>query len=158
MTARRTSTNCPTAWISVADPILINEELSIPGEEIHFTYSRSGGPGGQNVNKVSSRVTLTFDLRRAACLSEDQRRRISKKLATRINKDGVLRIVSQQTRSQELNREDALARFAEILRQALVVARPRVKARIPGIAHQRRLDEKKKRTLIKQGRSRKDWQ
>jgi ribosome-associated protein len=142
----------------VGDVIVINTELAIPDEEITFSYSRSGGPGGQNVNKVSSRVTLTFDLIHAACLSEDQRRRISQKLATRINKDGVLRVISQRTRSQDMNRDDALARFTDILRQALAVERPRVKTRVPQAAHRRRLEEKKKRTLIKQGRSGQDWQ
>src|SRR5947207_1091710 len=120
--------------------IEINDQLSIPEDELTFTASRSGGPGGQNVNKVSSRVTLTFDVLHSPSLSDDQRRRISSRLATRINKDGILRVISQQTRSQELNREDATSRFAELLSGALTVERPRVKTRLPRSAHARRLD------------------
>src|SRR5262245_30377304 len=93
--------------------------LAIPESEIYFTASRSGGPGGQNVNKVSSRVTLSFDVSASRALSEEQRRIILTKLATRINQDGVLRIVSQRTRSQDMNRTDALDRFSDLLRRAL---------------------------------------
>lgn len=131
---------------------------SIPEDEVHFTASRSGGPGGQNVNKVSSRVTLTFHVQASAALSDDQKRRISQKLATRINKEGELRIISQRTRSQEMNRTDALERFAELIRRALTPERPRIKTRVPAGARERRIEKKKKRTLVKQTRSRKDWE
>jgi ribosome-associated protein len=137
--------------------IVINDELSIPENELTFTASRSGGPGGQNVNKVSSRVTLTFDLEHSPSLSDDQRRRISERLKTRINKDGVLRVVSQRTRSQDLNREDVIALFSELLRRALVIQKKRVKTRVPKAAHDRRLEEKKKRTVVKSERRRKEW-
>ena len=133
--------------------IRITDSLSIPETEITFTASRSGGPGGQNVNKVSSRVTLLFDVAASRSLSEEQRRRILTKLATRINQDGVLRIVSQRTRSQDLNRADALERFSDLLRRALTMARRRVKTAVPAAVRERRLEEKKKRTRIKQSRS-----
>jgi ribosome-associated protein len=137
--------------------IVINDELSISENELTFTASRSGGPGGQNVNKVSSRVTLTFDLEHSPSLSDEQRRRISERLKSRINKDGVLRVVSQRTRSQELNREDAVTIFVELMRRALIVEKKRVKTRVPQAAHVRRLEEKKKRTVVKSERRRKDW-
>ena len=133
--------------------IRITDSLSIPETEITFTASRSGGPGGQNVNKVSSRVTLLFDVAASRSLSEEQRRRILTRLATRINQDGVLRIVSQRTRSQDLNRADALERFSDLLRRALTMARRRVKTAVPAAVRERRLEEKKKRTRIKQSRS-----
>ena len=133
--------------------IRITDSLSIPETEITFTASRSGGPGGQNVNKVSSRVTLLFDVAASRSLSEEQRRRILTKLATRINQDGVLRIVSQRTRSQDLNRADAVERFSDLLRRALTMARRRVKTAVPAAVRERRLEEKKKRTRIKQSRS-----
>ena len=136
-------------------PIL--QDLSIPENEISFTASRSGGPGGQNVNKVSSKVTLAFDVRGSAVLSEEQKRKIMGKLATRINKEGILQIVSQRTRSQELNRTDAIARFSELLRRALTPQRGRVKTHIPAAAKQQRLEEKKKRGTTKAERSRKEW-
>jgi ribosome-associated protein len=131
--------------------------ISIPEDELHFAASRSGGPGGQNVNKVSSRVTLTFDVGASAVLSDDHKRAIMKRLATRINKDGVLRVVSQTTRSQELNRMDAVERFTELIRQALTPRLPRVKTRIPTVAHKRRIEAKKKRASIKRERSQKGW-
>ena len=137
--------------------IRIMAGLSIPENEVTFTASRSGGPGGQNVNKVSSRVTLSFDVASSASISGDQKDQIYRKLATRINKDGVLRVVSQRTRSQDMNRADALERFSELLRQALTRERPRIKTRIPLAASQRRIEEKKKRTLIKRTRSDKGW-
>ena len=138
--------------------IVVNEGLSIPEGELAFTASRSGGPGGQNVNKVSSRVTLTFDVVNSPSLSDWQRNRILNRLATRINKEGVLRVVSQTTRSQEMNRDDAAARFADLLRDALVIQPRRVKTRTPRVAKEKRLEEKKKRTAIKQGLSPKSWQ
>jgi len=131
--------------------------VSIPEDELRFAASRSGGPGGQNVNKVSSRVTLTFDVQGSRALSDGHKRIVMKKLATRINKEGVLRIISQRTRSQELNRADVIERFAELLTRALTPALPRLKTRIPGAAHERRIEEKKKRGLIKHVRSKEGW-
>jgi ribosome-associated protein len=137
--------------------IVVTENLTIPASELTFSASRSGGPGGQNVNKVSSRVTVTFDVMHSPSLSEDQRLRIASRLQTRINKDGVLRVISQRTRSQEMNREDALARFIEMLQNALRVQTVRVKTRIPGAARTQRLEQKKKRGETKQSRSTKVW-
>ncbi|HYR87223.1 MAG TPA: alternative ribosome rescue aminoacyl-tRNA hydrolase ArfB [Terriglobia bacterium] len=137
--------------------IRITNELSIPENEITFTASRSGGPGGQNVNKVSSRVTLSFDVWGSTALSEEQKRKIASKLATRINKDGVLRIISQRTRSQEMNRGDALERFVDLVNRALIPERRRIKTRTPAGAKERRMEEKKKRTRVKEARSKKGW-
>ena len=132
--------------------------LAIPENEISFTASRSSGPGGQNVNKVSSKVTVAFDVGQSAVLSEEQKGKVLAKLATRISKNGVLQVVSQRTRSQELNREDALLRFAELLRRALTPPRPRIRTRVPRPAKEQRLDEKKKRAITKHTRSRKGWE
>ena len=137
--------------------IEIMEGISIPENELSFTASRSGGPGGQNVNKVSTKITLSFDVHHSAALSDDQRRRITEKLATRINNDGILQVVSQRTRSQEMNRADAMERFADLLRSALTPRRARFKTRLPRAAKEERLQEKKKRSVKKQGRSTKGW-
>ena len=137
--------------------IKIIDNLFIPEDEVHFTASRSGGPGGQNVNKVSSRVTLSFDVVHSAALSEDQKRTLLNDLATRINKDGLLRVVSQRTRSQDMNRTDAAERFADLLLQALTPRRLRIKTRTPKAARERRLEKKRKRTSIKQARSKRGW-
>lgn len=137
--------------------IEIIDGVSIPENEITYTASRSGGPGGQNVNKVSSRVTLEFNLGGSTALSEEQRERIWGKLTSRISKEGMLRVISQKTRSQELNRTDALARFIELLQDALYVERPRKKTRVPRAAKVQRLEGKKKRTVVKQLRSKKGF-
>ena len=137
--------------------IVVNETLTIPESELAFSASRSGGPGGQNVNKVSSRVTLTFDVANSPSLSHDQRRLILARLKTRINKDGVLRVISQRTRSQEMNRDDAVARFTELMQIALRKETVRVKTRVPAAARDRRLDEKKRKATVKHSRSAKVW-
>ena len=137
--------------------IHIMDGISIPDGEVTFTASRSGGPGGENVNKVSSKVTLAFQPGGSAALSDDQKRRIAERLATRINNDGILQVVSQRTRSQEMNRADAVERFAELLRHALTPRRVRVKTRLPKGAKEQRLQEKKKHSVKKQTRSTKGW-
>lgn len=137
--------------------IEINAQLSIPDDELAFSASRSGGPGGQNVNKVSTKVTLCFDVWGSPSLSADQKKRIAQRLATRINKEGVLRVISQRTRSQEMNRAEAVRRFSELLGEALAPEAPRIKTRVSRAVKERRLDEKKKRTRIKKERSRKGW-
>jgi ribosome-associated protein len=133
--------------------IAITDGLQIPEGELEFAVSRSGGPGGQNVNKVSTRVTLRFNLERSSALDSEQRKRIRAKLYTRINKDGVLQVTSQRTRSQELNREDAVARFVELIREALWEEKPRVKTRATRGSQEERLREKQKRTKVKQLRA-----
>ena len=133
--------------------IAIMAGVEIPENELEFIASRSGGPGGQNVNKVSSRITLRFDLERTTALSDEQRARIRSKLASRISNEGVLQISSQRTRSQDLNREDAVARFAELLRGALQVEKARVKTKATRASHEDRLKEKHERTAVKRARA-----
>lgn len=135
--------------------VIINEQISIPEEELVFTASHSSGPGGQNVNKVSSRVTLWFDVANSPSLSPEQKELVIRRLANRIGKDGMLRVISQQTRSQAANRELAVERFAELLREALRQLPARKKTRVSRAAKLRRLEEKKQRGLIKSRRSEK---
>ena len=127
--------------------------VEIPETELEFIASRSGGPGGQNVNKVSSRVTLRFDLERTTALTAEQRQRVRQKLSSRISSEGVLQISSQRTRSQDLNREDAVARFAELLRGALHEDKARVKTKATRSSREERLKEKRIRTSVKQARA-----
>ena len=137
--------------------IAVVDGLEIPGNELEFAVSRSGGPGGQNVNKVSTRVTLRFNVDASEVLTPDQRRRIHAKLSSRINKDGILQVTSQRTRSQELNRVDVMERFAELLREALHREPPRIPTGVSRASKIKRVEEKKKRTEIKAARSRKVW-
>ena len=135
--------------------IKISDQLFIPREELTFTAARSSGPGGQHVNKASTRVMLRFDVAKSPSLSEEQKALILARLATRISKEGILRVVSQQTRSQAANKELAVERFIELLQQALRKKPPRKKTAISTAAKQRRLDEKKRKSRLKKGRS---WQ
>ena len=132
--------------------IAIMTGVEIPETELEFIASRSGGPGGQNVNKVSSRITLRFDLDRTTALTAEQRERVRRKLSSRISKEGVLQISSQRTRSQDFNREDTVARFVELLRAALREEKARVKTRASRSSREERLKKKRIRTTVKQAR------
>lgn len=123
----------------------IDDGIAIPDEEVAYATSRSGGPGGQNVNKLETRVTLRFDLAGSPSLTEEQKARLRERLATRITRAGVLHVTAQKHRTQAANREAALARFAELLREGLREEAPRRKTRVPAAAKRRRLDEKRRR-------------
>jgi len=133
--------------------ISITDRLAIPVEELTFTASRSSGPGGQNVNKLSTRVTLLFHVLRSPSLTEDQKQRILTKLKGRVSKDGVLRVSCQKGRSQAANRDGAVERFVELLRQALTRRPPRKRTAIPASARERRLEGKKRRGRVKAART-----
>jgi len=134
--------------------IEIDRTLEIQDYEISYTFSRSSKPGGQNVNKVSTRVTLLFDVEASQSLSDRQRERIGEKLASRIGKDGVLRVASQKYRTQKANREAALERFITLLADALKPRRRRRPTAVPRVVKEGRLEEKKRRSRIKRARAR----
>ena len=136
----------------------ITSDLTINPSELSFSFSRSSGAGGQNVNKVNSRVTLSFDVGASASLNEEQRRLITRRLARRINRRGKLQISSDVHRTQEANRKEVVERFMHLMRGAVRVARPRRKTRVPARERKRRLEQKKKRSQVKQLRSRKPIQ
>jgi ribosome-associated protein len=129
---------------------------AIGAHELRFTYSRSSGPGGQYVNRVETRVTLLFDVAGSPSLTDEQKRRVRRRLATRINKEGVLRVVSQRHRTREANRRAAVERFEELLAEALRSPRPRRKTRVPKAAKHRRIETKRRRGEIKRSRGRPD--
>lgn len=135
----------------------IDANTQIDESELSFKASRSGGPGGQNVNKLNTRVTLLFDVAGSPSLSDEQKRRILRGLATRIDKRGVLRVVSQRFRTQKANRQAAVERFVRLLAEALTPKPVRRRTKVPARARQRRLDDKKHRSRLKQQRSGKDW-
>ena len=127
----------------------INDSLWVPRAELTYRASRSGGPGGQHVNTSSTRVELAWDVGASPSLTDEQRARISEKLANRINSEGVLLLASSEHRSQHQNREEVTDRFVELVRQALVVPKPRKKTRVPKGAKEARLQDKRHRSSIK---------
>jgi len=136
--------------------IKIHNRLSIPVHEIRFRFARSGGPGGQHVNKTETKVELLFDVGNSPSLSASQRDRIGKKLGNKISSEGILRIEVQDTRSQTKNREIALSRFQQLLADALKTRPRRIPTSRPGKAHEKRLQEKKKRSELKKLRRKDD--
>ncbi len=133
--------------------IQVTDTLSIPEEELRFKASRSSGPGGQNVNKLNTRMTLLFDVKNSPSLSPEQKESIQRRLATRINHEGVLRVVCQRHRTQAANRRGATERFVEVLVDALKERQPRRKTRISGAVKRRRREERKRRSQLKRSRS-----
>lgn len=132
--------------------IQINEQLSIPPEELEYSFSRSSGPGGQNVNKLATKVLLRFDVAASGALSDEQKSIIRRRLSTRIGKDGSLRVVAGSERSQKANREAAIERFARLLADALRPRKKRKKTRPTAASRERRLTEKKRQGERKRSR------
>ena len=135
--------------------IVVNERLTIPRHELDFRASRAGGPGGQHVNTSSTRIELTWNLERSQALDDATRARLREKLASKLDGEGTVRVVASEMRSQSQNRTRAEERFAELLRKALVVPKPRKKTKPSRGAIERRLESKKKNSERK--RQRREW-
>ena len=130
----------------------ITDKIDIDENEIQIRAKRSSGPGGQNVNKVSTAIQLRFDVAGSPSLPAPVRQRLSKLAGNRMTKDGVLIIEAQQYRTQEQNRQDAVSRFSELVRQAAKPPRPRRKTKPSRASRERRLATKRRRSEIKHGR------
>ena len=135
-----------------SEDLIINRNLTIPANEITFRFSRSGGAGGQHVNRTATRVELLFDVANSPSLDSTQRRLVRERLAGYIDSDGILHLTSQATRSQWRNRQDVLERFERLLRRALRKRRRRVATRPSRAARERRLEQKKRRSQKKRRR------
>jgi ribosome-associated protein len=137
---------------SGARELRVSSAVEIPDEEIQLSFVRSSGPGGQNVNKVATAVQLRFDVARSDSLSEEVRERLVRIAGRRINEDGVLVIEAKSSRSQSRNRQRALAKLRDLLRQAERKPRHRVATSPSAASKERRLQEKKQRGEVKRRR------
>ena len=135
----------------------IAPNLSIPDDELVERFVRSSGPGGQNVNKVATAVELRFDIANSPSLPDPLRARLLAKRDRRLTDGGVLVLSAQRFRTQDRNREDARERLAAFIAAGLHVPKKRIATKPSKGAKQRRLDEKRGRSTIKQGRTRRDW-
>ena len=136
--------------------IPIRSGVAVPRRELTFRATRSGGPGGQHVNTSSTRVELTWSPGTSRALSPELRARAVARLAARLDGRGVLRLVSERTRSQLQNKEDVTERFVELLRSALTLPKARRATKVSKGIKARRLDAKKRHGAKKADRRRRD--
>ncbi|MFT3695136.1 MAG: alternative ribosome rescue aminoacyl-tRNA hydrolase ArfB [Kofleriaceae bacterium] len=132
--------------------VFVQPGITIPAQELTFAFARSGGSGGQNVNKVSSKVDLRWTPATSTVLSEDDRALILENLAGKLTGDGALIVTSQRTRDQIKNREDALDKLALIVRAALFRQKPRKATKVSQRQKARRVQDKRHRAEIKRNR------
>lgn len=135
------------------DILRINDEVGIPLTELSFRFSRSSGPGGQHVQKSSTRVELLFDVANSPSLTEMQRSRVRERLTGHVDSAGILHVVSQSERSQLLNREQVITRFQSLMRQALKRRKRRKPTHPSAESMERRLRTKRHRGEIKKRRA-----
>lgn len=134
--------------------IRVSDSISIPEDEIEESFVRSSGPGGQNVNKLSTAVQLRFDVRRSPSLPNDVAIRLMRLAGKRLTKDGVIVIIAQTARTQERNRAEARERLADLIREAAVKPIKRVATRPTKASKTKRLEGKKRRGDVKGMRGR----
>jgi ribosome-associated protein len=139
------------------DSYRITSFCLIPASELLFNYSRSSGKGGQHVNKVNTKVSLSFDLESSSSLTEEQKDLLRQRLGNRLNKQGIIRLDGDRHRSQRSNQDEVIQRFIRLLQDALYIPKNRKKTKPSRNAKQRRLQAKKKRGQLKQQRNKRGF-
>ncbi|HOK96486.1 MAG TPA: alternative ribosome rescue aminoacyl-tRNA hydrolase ArfB [Anaerohalosphaeraceae bacterium] len=139
------------------EDLAVNPQLIIPARCLRIFYTRSSGPGGQNVNKLNTRVQIFLDIPACACLSDNQKNRLYTMWKGRIDKKGVLEVSCSQYRSQMENRRAAMKKIAQMIASALKPVRVRKKTAVPRQAILSRLHNKKERSELKKMRSKTGW-
>ncbi len=134
------------------DDVVVGNGVTIPESELEITASRAGGPGGQHVNKASTRVTVRWNIQKSATLTDEQKERVLQKLQSRLTNEGDLIINNSTSRSRDHNKKMALLQLANDIRKALFVPKKRMKTRTPKAAQESRLHEKARRGRIKKMR------
>lgn len=137
--------------------LVVNAELAIPLEQLQLVFSGSSGPGGQHVNRSATRVTVRFHVAGAPCLSPEQRALLVERLGRRLDRDGVLQVHAQESRSQTRNRRTALERLAALLAAALQEAVPRRHTRPTAASVARRMAAKRRQAERKAHRRPPFW-
>ena len=138
----------------MSEPLEVKDGLVIPAAELSWTSVRASGPGGQNVNKVATKVELRFDLARTHALAEDVRARLRALASGRLDADGRLVVTSQDTRQRERNLEDAREKLRTLIMRALVRPPPRRPTRPTAGSKRRRVEDKRRRSAKKRERGR----
>jgi ribosome-associated protein len=138
--------------VRIAIMLEITPTLQIPESEFTWTFARSGGPGGQNVNKVASKAVMRWDIAACMILPEEVKIRLALQQKRFFTQEGILFIMSQRYRDQERNRQDCLEKLRALILQALVVPKPRRKTRPSRSSKRVRLQDKKRHSSVKQNR------
>lgn len=138
-------------------PVQITPDISLPDQDLTWSFVRASGPGGQNVNKVATAAQLRFDLAGTVSLEPAAKQRLRSLAGRRVTEDGALIIVARNQRTQEANRREALGRLADLIRRALVAPKVRKATRPTRAARQRRLETKTQRRSTKQLRRKVRW-
>jgi len=139
----------------MGNDLVITDLITIPAHELEITTSRAGGPGGQHVNKTSSRITIYWNLLTTHALSDEEKERAQLILANRLTTDGYLIVHNSATRSQLENKRRALKALADLVRKALHIPKKRTKTAVSKQAQEKRLHKKARRSDIKKMRSKK---
>ncbi len=133
----------------MSDDVVVKNGIIIPSHELEITASRASGPGGQHVNKTSSRISVRWNVKNSAALTEEQKILVMEKLASEITQKGDIIVHCSESRSQHANRKEALLHLAQKINKALQVPKKRMKSKVSKEAKEKRVQEKRKHAVLK---------